>query len=407
MKKEDYDGPPLSTPIRQNVIPTAIQQFLKIYKAQFLWLSLFVVTVVIITLWVSPRVLSLYYEEKGGKLLAEALDNTGGGISAFNCIQGPLDDNTVREKADEGILTLKMAVQYNQFLSHAYLLLGRAYCSLGQPEDAIEQYRKYISLRPNDPLGHMELGLAYLLSCETKNKIRGLNTDWMFNSHNNICNSTEYRTHITEEWNREGIGTEQVLSEGDNAFTKKEYQTAAIWYQAGNILGRNLSQPQIFKWAIAAVLSGYPIPEHPDPQAVVVYSLNRSLQIEARDLQWMNEFPQTRVHYGDPLSKFLGPDQTSGILWWAGTAVAFVNVAEPGNYRIIVRAKDTPPGPIQLQIENNLSPIHLFTLQTGNNTWNNLEQDIYLSSGIHLIGIHFLKDNGDATIEYIRFEDKT
>ncbi len=77
------------------------------------------------------------------------------------CMVQRMEYGQKRVVLDQAIITLKRSIQLNPRLSNTYLILGRAYCLSGQYESAVEAYRDYIRLRPNNPLGHIELGFAY------------------------------------------------------------------------------------------------------------------------------------------------------------------------------------------------------------------------------------------------------
>lgn len=91
----------------------------------------------------------------------EALNSFDGDARiAIPCTESPITDEATRSKLSRAISDLQTAVRYDPSLTHAYLLLGRTSCLLGDYDGAVESYLVYTSLRPDNPLGYLELGFT-------------------------------------------------------------------------------------------------------------------------------------------------------------------------------------------------------------------------------------------------------
>ena len=207
-----------------------------------------------------------------------------------------------------------------------------------------------------------------------------------------------------DEWQRAEVQAADLIAEGNKAFARQQYGEAARWYTSGATLGSEVEPSVLFRWAISAIMAGYPLPPAEGLAALPVYRLAQNSQIEAETLRWVLADAHSNIHYGDPLMLY-SSDPTVGVLWWEKPAVAFVQVQQGSAYRLTVRAKHSIPGPGQLQIERDFSPVAQFSLAP---TWQDLEAEVDLSPGQHIIGLRYddLDEDadGDAILDWIRFE---
>lgn len=376
-----------------------------LHKAPNLLSALSFIIVLGVLTWLSLRAIAFYFQLRGGQLLNLAIttqrERTLGGIA---CAQDPLESEQARRQLDQAILVLKSSTRYNRSASHPYLLLGRSFCLLGEPQAALAAYHAYVERRPENPLGHLELGFAYMKVCQgdLSSEVDFTNAP----SKDGFCKNQAVQDLILEEWRKAGVLVGQFIAEGNRAFARQSYTVAARWYEYATVYSGQPDPSLQFRRSLLAVLSGRPAPVIGSPGDITVHLLADTLQIEAEDLRWIREDSHWGLHFGDRLSDHPSNDPTVGVMWWPGQAVAFVQAPEQAVYRIVIRALDTPPGPIRLQIERDMLAIDQLVLNTGDNTWKELETATVLSSGIHMIGIHFLEDRGDAVIDWIRFEIK-
>ncbi len=110
--------------------------------------------VAMLGIWLGPYVLSVYHTEAGGRALDAAL------VPVFPDRLAP---EQVRDaKALEaGIAHLHEASRRDPRNVQALRLLARAYLSQGNPQAALAVLQQALTVRPENPLLHLELGDVY------------------------------------------------------------------------------------------------------------------------------------------------------------------------------------------------------------------------------------------------------
>lgn len=179
-----------------------------------------------IAAWASPGAISLYYEIEGGRLLSEPFNRTAKSTAASFCETALPSDESVRASISEAVTHLKTSLYFNPQNSQSDLLLGRAYCLLGQSEMAIEAFREYTRSRPANPLGHLELFFAYEVRCHEW-QIAGEPTS----SSNYLCPDQATQAAILAEWQAAGLTSQDMVAVGDQSRTAKSYDQALAWYK--------------------------------------------------------------------------------------------------------------------------------------------------------------------------------
>ncbi len=107
-----------------------------------------------LALWLRPYILSTYYLEKGGKLLEASL------IPVYPDRLAP-EQMVDSAKFQAGVTCLQQAVRWDPRNVQAMRLLARAYLSSGQREAALQILQEALTVRPEYPLLHLELGDVY------------------------------------------------------------------------------------------------------------------------------------------------------------------------------------------------------------------------------------------------------
>lgn len=97
-----------------------------------------------------PHLVSAYHLEAGGR----ALDQIG---ESVNQQSGELTNS----RLETAILHLQKALKWEPDNAQAYRLMGRLYRGQGDDVAAAEALTRYTELRPDNPLGHMELAQTY------------------------------------------------------------------------------------------------------------------------------------------------------------------------------------------------------------------------------------------------------
>lgn len=370
----------------------ATQMRMKIFKPGLRSaISLLVIAILVMVLaWLGPRALSLYEQVKGGSLLEQALQAYGEGSSeAIPCTLEPATDSAARTQLEEAVQLLSRSTRYNPELSQAYLLLGRAECLLGEFDKAAEALRMYNTLRPNNPLGHLEAWSLY-----TK-----CNNQTVQESSKSFCASTDYLHHAKVEWRQTRMSSTNLIEEGDRYYNKGDYAAAARDYHLGFQMGALLTTSNLNRWKAAAIASGLPIPNPAVSSTLPLYQLQDEIQISGDHLHWMRDL-NTESSFGAPLADFPGLVPGEGVMWWEGIAAVPVQFHCQADYTILFRAKHfSLSGSSGLvDIEVDFKPLAKFELGS---TWQDLSTRTSLLSGPHLIGIRYFQDLGDVIVQQL------
>jgi len=161
-------------------------------------------TIVIVGIILIPRGLSIYYQSRGGQHIDYVMRSVEG-IQELVCDPLPESSQAAIEEVEDGIENLHRAVRFNRRNSQAYYHLGKAYCLLGEPEDAMKSYQQYTVLRPDNPLGHIGLGFAYEELGETDSSMNA--------------------------WRESRLTTNNFLEVGNQFLELQQYDNALNWYQ--------------------------------------------------------------------------------------------------------------------------------------------------------------------------------
>jgi hypothetical protein len=163
----------------------------------------------------------------------------------------------------------------------------------------------------------------------------------------------------------------------------------------------------LFQWSIASILSSNEMPSGINSSIVPESLLEDRIQIDGINLQWLFEASDGGLEYGDNLGKFPGVDPSVGVMWWDGGAGTIIYAQCEATYLVTVRATylSTVGESGHLKLESDLSPTSQFIVQ--DRKWQEFKSQIHLTKGPHLIGLRYLKDIGDAIIEWIQINRVT
>jgi tetratricopeptide (TPR) repeat protein len=202
-------------------------------------ISLVVVIILLLGIWLTPFGLALHQQIVGGKWLSQALQAIESADTLTTVCSPPILNNTIVNQVMLSRGHLEKSLAYNPNFSHTYLLLGRASCLLGDHETAVEYYLVYSEIRPENPLGHLELGFAYEAQCRARFGIdqfgfepKGID--------NHICPNTTWQSAMVEEWKAASITAQEFLDNGAQSREEKKYEDALGWYARAAAMGAAL-----------------------------------------------------------------------------------------------------------------------------------------------------------------------
>lgn len=362
--------------------------------------------VLLVGAWLYPKGLALAYQSRGGRLLEQAISEDPALRSDdFLCPVDPSRHEETRELARQALTWLGKSVALNPRLSQGHLLMGRAYCLLGEYENAKAWYDKFSNYRPGNPLGELESGIAYLAL--EMSKLPQVQDGACLIDSQPGGNPSNLLSSAPAQFRNSGIESSQFQRIANSFFSHKEYRAAACVYQLIASLDSE-KEPKIqFLWLLASELSHGALAAD-SPVLIPVYQLDDKALIEAPNLRWVDPVRVT----GQMLAETSPGYSDLGVMWWNGSAVAVIDVAEPRMFRITIRAQNSSPAPVELQLEHNLEPVANFSLDKGDSSWEELEKIIFLPEGLNLIGIRFGNDglvgerDRNAYIQWIEIESQ-
>jgi tetratricopeptide (TPR) repeat protein len=367
-------------------------------------MSLFIlisIIAIVSLVWSVSQGLAIYHYILGRQLIDRVL-TISESTTVVNYCNLQLTDNSSLNQIKLAGNHLEKVLEHRLHHSNTYILLGRTYCMLGQINKAVSSYAAYTQHDPSDSIGHLELGFAYETYCRENERIsqESLNNAIGYQ----FCQDSKKQELIKEEWDKAGALIERFISEGNIAFARQEYYKASQWYERWAFLKSTPTSSMEFQWVVSSILSGSQIPSTKLSDAIIIHNISENTIIEAEELQWMKEASRWNLNYGDKLSDHPNNNPEVAVMWWDGAAIALLQVPEQAIYHITIRIQDTPPGPIKIQIERDTIPIDRFILTKGDLIWHELETSTIIPSGLHIIGINYLENNGDAIIDWIRFK---
>jgi len=378
-------------------------------KHRILLFALSLLAILVTGGWLTPRLAGLIYGSQAGRLLSRALEGeifpATGSLAAqqpvnrasfdpIPCSIPPLSSTSDLNLVQQAVLDLQRAVKLSPSASHSYLLLGRAYCLEGEPEKAIKNLQIYTRLRTKNPLGHIELGFAYEASC--LKRAGGVAAGYP----QAVCNETKALASMRQAWQKGGVDTGSFLSQARLAFSAKKWDGVEynyrFGYRSGAFSEQDLDHGDLARWAIAAALSGQPVPEVVMSGAPVI-RLAKKARLEVEDLVWLMEYPQGGLLFGEKIGK-VGKQAADasggrlGVLSASGYSGGWVDVTQGGRYRITVRGKNTPPAPVIVRLEVNYKLIGELTMTLEDGSYQDFTFEAELARGIHLITVQFINN---------------
>jgi len=347
-----------------------------------IWVIIVMLTIGIIVFgwWLYPQVMGLYFQVRGGRLLGEAIQ-IAPDIDPDNilCAVDPSKDEVTRGLALEATDLLKRAIEYDPSLSQAHLQLGDAFCLLGDPENAVEPYLTFVRLRPENPLGHLKLGIAYATPCYSLSKYQ---SGYPLQPK---CDE-ELLERITSELKQANIDPAHYLNYADDEYKQQRWGEAFLFYALEENVNQPLSSEARFRRDIIEITNKKKQEIQIDSKSLLsIQLLTNRLTIEANSLQ--GSFDST------PLSQNPGGDPSIGIMWWNGDAITGVQVLDGGEYELTLLAQNIPPIPIQFQLLVDFKPVVTFELSRGDMSWQEFSTIIVLEAGIHTIGVRYLNND--------------
>jgi hypothetical protein len=360
-------------------------------RLRIILISFGLLTILGIGIWLSPYAFSLYYLTRGGQILESVSPSDVTLDIGVTCEEG---DISTREKVGNAIWQLKKAIQYDPNDAQSHLLLGRAYCLDAEPGKAIEAYLVYTQLRPANPLGHMELGFAFEKLCQ-KNMEELYEASRLDSLALNLgCYDNDIKALVASEWKKAEITPSFFIEQANQAFARQEYERTNKLFQYNANLSADLPPKEAIRWAIAGLKMGERNPVVAPSLRELVYPFrDNGVRVEAENLLWAREDNDEIPQLGDRLVEYPSGSDSVGTMWWNGSAIAFLDIPTDGDYIIALRIQNTPPLPVEIQIEHNFIPILAVNTTREDFSWEYVRVKRFMSSGTNVIGVRFVNDD--------------
>jgi hypothetical protein len=271
---------------------------------------------------------------------------------------------------------LQTAAKFLPRSSHLQLQLGRAYCLLGDFEKSTLSYLNYTRMRPDNPLGQLELQFAFLYLCNQDE----LDSEYPAS----LCDNREVRDKVYERWEGEGENLDWLHSSVEDSYLSHRFIETLIGLDMISIIQGNLSPQQTFFYYVSKIAVNKSAPKNNNPALLTVHPVSLETSISGEQLRW--------VKTGTLLDSLQIQGKTAGVLWWTGCAMAAIEIKDGSDYTVTISALDAPPAPTQMRLEHNFIAVSEFDLAFEDMTWQDFSTTLFLDGGAHILSVCFLND---------------
>jgi tetratricopeptide (TPR) repeat protein len=244
--------------------------------------------IILAIIWLYPKAAGQFYLFRGERSIDLVIENVyGADKNAIACTLPPVEDPDDRAPLRTAIADLTKSVDQNPALDHAYILLGRAYCYLGEIDNAVVMYQQYVSQRPNNPLGHLELGFS--------------------------LERLPDQEQAVAHWKKAGLTAEDFERRAQRARQLNKIDDALDWYRRSSWIdperaepwigiGKLLEEIQDYDGALEAYKVAYAV----NPEASVLSLANRYYQ--------QGQYDEAAGLLQTALDRYLGSNDR--LQWW-------------------------------------------------------------------------------------------
>jgi tetratricopeptide (TPR) repeat protein len=320
--------------------------------------------------WSPIRVLSL--QSQAGELIETYYQaHVGQYDNHFICQIPALRSLPTDESLQIAVESLENARRFRPQDAHTDVLLGRAYCLMGEFLLAAEAFEEFNRKRPNNPLGKLEAGFAYFLHAITTKNI----------------SETERQSHVNlsrQYLEAQGLSVANCREYGDVAFGKLNFSEAWFWYRLAGIF-QPLSEISAFKTAYLDIAYGQNHPYDILPETHLILDKESPLLIEPSSF--------IRFSNDEPVKAQMVIGEMAGVYFTnADKGVLAFQVENQGQYCLSVKALDRPPEPTNIELTLNLERILLIKLPNGDDVWKDFDTELYMDEGLHVLGLRLTND---------------
>ena len=179
----------------------------------------------------APLGLALSYQVRGGATLEQVSQEFMEGDAGEMCVPASQFTAEARQQVVRAMGYLRSAQRYAPTMAQSHLLLGRAYCMLGDYQNAIQSFLAYIALRPQNPLGHLNLAFAYAATASRPEESPYSLLEQAPVDLSGWRLSSQEMSLAVMEWQAAGTTAADFHYLGDRAFSTERYDPALSWYE--------------------------------------------------------------------------------------------------------------------------------------------------------------------------------
>lgn len=356
------------------------------------WLVLsLLVTICLIGLAWNP-IWALYYQRQAGKLLEKTNSGSSAESVLFACRDNNPQSKKVQNLALQAISLLNKTKQLSPHQAYVDLLLGKAYCTARNYNQAIQALDAFTQERPDNILGYLELGFAYT------NHFQSLRESIKSGKKSTPRDFDRYAQRIKEVWEKAHLSEQSFLDLGDHAFWSRNYADALNWYTTADVI-QPLNPESVFRAGIIELfLKKTPFFSEDEPSTVPTLKLNQKIAIPASSMYSFSAVKPIPIENQDNI-----PTGVLSNIY--DQAFVLVDFPASQDYCMTLRALDLPPKPTILELNLDLTPRIMFELSYGNRTWSDFTYRQFIEQGVHVISIKLVNDqaeNGQNPNGYIR-----
>jgi hypothetical protein len=327
---------------------------------------LFLIVASLIIWQFSRPIKAYFFQQQAISLINKEFGDNFYGIACLAASEYEITEKLAVKQALDLLLKAKKVYPQN---TQVYLWVGRAYCMLGNFEDAIFALDEYTQKRPKNPYGYIELGYAVIQKLRDPDFNKDQNYNGLFKQLEKSIKHGNFYPEI-------------LLADANIFFQSREYSLAILNYQLSEIIE---PLPFELKTRLSLLELAAGLSLEILPNSITVFLYENSLDISPRDLINLRNL--------NPISIRTIDEKLTGILFSNfDEAFIIINIQTPGNYCLHIQALDLPPKPTLIGVNVNLAQVHIIELPNEDAEWKDYFIEVFLNSGLNILSLNLLND---------------
>ena len=206
----------------------------KFYQSPIAVLGFAFSVILAFSIWYFPTAAALLHRYQGERSLETATRRVEEDqLAVAPCDREPVLEPDEHQALEQALIHFEKALTYGSKDSGTYLKLGRVNCYLGNYQQAVDSYRVYTSLRPQNPLGHLELAFTFQALCTDQSGSQDPGTDSTENAPSpdlKLCQDSKLNTNILRELKASGVSSQELFQWGEHEVSSQSMTPSLVWY---------------------------------------------------------------------------------------------------------------------------------------------------------------------------------